>query len=239
MKCRLQKILSSRGVASRRTAEKWIADGRVTVNGERAEIGASADPETDIICVDGVVLPCREKRVVIALNKPRGYVTTMHDEKGRRTVAQLVSSCGYHVYPVGRLDMESDGLLLLTNDGELANRLCHPSGEKTKVYRVRVRGYSDGIRERLEQPMTIDGYALRPVRVCTVETDGNEAVLEFVLTEGRNRQIRRMCETCGLRVLSLTRTQYAGVPLGQLQKGCWRILDEEEIGQLEHASAEK
>lgn len=239
MKCRLQKILSSRGVASRRAAEKWIADGRVTVNGERAEIGDSADPETDVICVDGVRLPCQEKRVVIALNKPRGYVTTMHDEKGRRTVAQLVSSCGYHVYPVGRLDMESDGLLLLTNDGELANRLCHPSGEKTKIYRVRVRGFTDELGERLERPMTIDGYALRPVHVRPVEANGDETVLEFRLTEGRNRQIRKMCECCGLRVLSLTRIQYAGVPLGTLPKGCWRILSEEEVGKLTDAAKEK
>ena len=229
MKCRLQKILSSRGVASRRTAEKWIADGRVTVNGTPAEIGASADPENDVICVDGIRLPCLEKRVVIALNKPRGYVTTMHDEKGRKTVAQLVSSCGYHVYPVGRLDMESDGLLLLTNDGELANRLCHPSGEKTNISRVRVQGYSDALGERLTEPMTIDGYALRPVRVRPVETGGDEAVLEFELTEGRNRQIRKMCEQCGLRVRTLTRIQYAGVALGQLQKGCWRFLSDEEV----------
>ena len=115
MKCRLQKILSSRGVASRRTAEKWIADGRVTVNGTPAEIGASADPENDVICVDGIRLPCLEKRVVIALNKPRGYVTTMHDEKGRKTVAQLVSSCGYHVYPVGRNPTYSFSLRMTEN----------------------------------------------------------------------------------------------------------------------------
>ena len=229
MKCRLQKILSSRGVASRRAAEKWIADGRVTVNGERAEIGASADPEVDDICVDGVSLPCREKRVVIALNKPRGYVTTMHDEKGRRTVAQLVSDCGYHVFPIGRLDMESDGLILLTNDGELANRLCHPAGNKTKVYRVRVCGFTAEAGNQLEQPMTIDGYALRPVHVRILESVGDETVLEFSLTEGRNRQIRKMCEACGLRVLSLTRIQYAGIALGDLRRGCWRFLNEVEI----------
>ena len=239
MKCRIQKILSSRGVASRRTAEKWITEGRVTVNGECAELGSSADPEVDVICVDGVSLPGKEKRVVIALNKPRGYVTTMHDEKGRRTVAELVSSCGYHVFPIGRLDMESDGLLLLTNDGELANRLCHPSGEKTKVYRVRVQGFSDAIGERLVQPMTIDGYALRPVGVRAVETSGSETTLEFVLTEGRNRQIRRMCECCGLRVLSLTRIRYAGVSLGQLQKGAWRFLSEEETRDLVGGMPEK
>ncbi len=232
MKCRIQKILSSRGVASRRTAEKWIAEGRVTVNGKRAEIGSSADPETDVICVDGVSLPCREKRVVIALNKPRGYVTTMHDEKGRKTVAELVSGCGYHVFPIGRLDMESDGLLLLTNDGELANRLCHPSGEKNKIYRVRVLGYTETRGEKLTQPMTIDGYALRPVRVRRVEECGEETILEFVLTEGRNRQIRRMCEFCGLRVLGLTRIQYAGVALGKLPRGSWRILSDEEMRML-------
>ena len=177
--------------------------------------------------------------MVIALNKPRGYVTTMHDDKGRRTVAQLVASCGYHVFPVGRLDMESDGLLLLTNDGELANLLCHPSGEKVKIYRVRVRGFSDGIGDRLEQPMTIDGYTLRPVRVRPVEVSGDETVLEFRLTEGRNRQIRKMCECCGLRVLSLTRIQYAGIPLGTLQKGSWRILSEEEVVKLADAARKK
>ncbi|MBR6951508.1 MAG: rRNA pseudouridine synthase [Oscillospiraceae bacterium] len=232
MRCRIQKILSSRGVASRRTAEKWIAEGRVTVNGECASLGSSADPENDVICIDGVALPCEEKRVVIALNKPRGYITTMHDEKGRKTVAELVSACGYHVFPIGRLDMESDGLLLLTNDGDLANRLCHPSGEKRKTYRVRVQGFSEALAERLAQPMTIDGYALRPVEVRKIGTNGDETVLEFVLTEGRNRQIRKMCDCCGLRVLSLTRVQYAGIALGRLPKGAWRILTEEELAEL-------
>ena len=181
---RIQKLISAAGLMSRRAAEEAIAAGRVEVNGEKAGLGDRADPAADRITVDGKELPRTEEKLYLMLNKPRGYVTTLRDERGRKTVAQLVSSCGYHVYPVGRLDMESDGLLLLTNDGELANRLCHPSGEKTKIYRVRVQGYSDALGERLTEPMTIDGYALRPVRVRPVETGGDEAVLDLARAVG-------------------------------------------------------
>lgn len=232
MKERLQKILSVHGIASRRAAEKIISDGRVTVNGVAAQLGESADPEQDDIAVDGIPLRLRDKTVYLALNKPRGYVTTVSDEKNRKTVMELVQECGVRVYPIGRLDMNSDGLLLLTNDGELANRLCHPSGEKRKIYRVRVTGNVDAALPVLTGPMELDGYALQPVAIKQLRRTESGALLEFTLSEGRNRQIRRMCEQCGLKVHALTRVEYAGIRLGSLSKGEWRYLTEEEIDKL-------
>lgn len=232
MKERLQKILSARGVASRREAERLIAEGRVLVNGRPAVIGESADPCADRICVDGKELPEAGKHVVLMLNKPRGFVTTLKDERGRKTIADLVSGCGCRVYPVGRLDMDSDGLLLLTNDGELANALCHPSGNHAKVYRVQVNGYASDSLDRLRAPMVLDGYEIRPVTVSLLRESGGQAILEFSLREGRNRQIRKMCEQCGLGVVRLTRVRYAGLDLGTLPCGQWRFLSDEEIRGL-------
>lgn len=232
MQERLQKILSARGLASRRAAEAIIQQGRVKVNGETACLGMSADPDTDCIEVDGKPLPGNPERVVLMLHKPRGYVTTAKDEKGRCNVTDLTSGCGLRVYPVGRLDMDSEGLLLLTNDGELANRLAHPSGTKVKIYQVTVSGYTDESLSRLREPMTLDGYRLRPVKVTLTEQVGEEAQLEFRLTEGRNRQIRRMCELCGMKVTRLVRISYAGLSLGSLKKGKWRQLTEDEVRLL-------
>ena len=171
MRERLQKILSARGVCSRRRAEELIAAGRVTCNGVTAAPGDCADTETDRILVDGKPLPSAAPPVYILLNKPRGYVTTLSDEKGRPNAAELVAGCGRRVYPVGRLDMDSEGLLLFTSDGEFANLLMHPSHEVDKTYRVSVRGFSDGGLEKLKKPVTLDGYTIRPPGVKLLRRD--------------------------------------------------------------------
>ena len=162
---RLQKLLSERGVASRRKAEEMINAGRVCVNGQTATLGQSADPETDVILVDGSPLPSPTDHVYILLNKPRGYVTTLSDERGRKTVAELVADCGTRVYPVGRLDYDSEGLLILTNDGEFANTMMHPRHEVEKTYAVQVTGYHPGATALLERPIELDGYKIRPSKI--------------------------------------------------------------------------
>lgn len=231
MKERLQKLISSAGAASRRQAEALLRAGRVSVNGEAAALGQSADPDTDEIAVDGVPLRFSEEKLYLMLHKPRGYVTTMSDEKGRPTVAQLVSDAGTRVYPVGRLDMDSDGLLLLTNDGELANALMHPSHEVPKTYRVRVRGDMAAALPQLREPMEIEG-----VRVCadSVVRDGEDALL-ITIHEGRNRQVRRMCDSAGLHVTRLTRLSEGPLTLEDLPLGTWRRLTDDEITALRNA----
>ena len=225
---RLQKILSARGVASRRTAETMIEEGRVTVNGTLAVLGQSADPEKDEILLDGRPLPSAEQYVYILLHKPRGYVTTLSDEKGRKTVAELVSDCGVRVYPVGRLDLDSEGLLLLTNDGEFANRLMHPKHEVEKTYLTWVTDYSEAALQRLKQPITLDGYRIRPPKVRPVKP----GLLEITIHEGRNRQVRRMCDAAGMHVTRLKRIREGDLSLGDLPLGAWRYLTEKEVKML-------
>ena len=225
MEERLQKLISSCGLASRRTAEAWISQGRVTVNGSRAALGDRADLERDRVEVDGVPLRPRTERTYLMLNKPRGYVTTLSDEKGRRTAASLVSGCGRRVWPVGRLDLDSEGLLLLTDDGALTHALLHPSHEVEKEYRVWVEGDVDTALPVLRGPMELDGYALRPAQVTPV----GEGVLSVVIHEGRNRQVRRMCATAGLRVRRLQRVREGELCLGALPVGAWRRLTGEEL----------
>lgn len=232
MKERLQKILSSRGVSSRRAAEKMILAGLVTVNGKTAALGSSADPEKDTILVEGNPLPKEEKRVYLMLNKPRGYVTTLRDEKGRPNAASLVADCGCRVYPVGRLDMDSEGLLLFTSDGEFANRLMHPSREVEKEYAVWVRGYAPGGEEKLARPIVLDGYRIRPPRVRLLGAEGTKAKLSVTIHEGRNRQIRRMCQAAGMEVTRLKRVREGSLRLGDLPPGAWRDLTEKEIHSL-------
>ena len=231
MKERLQKLISAAGLASRRRAEELLRAGRVAVNGETAALGQSADPEADNITVDGVPLRLSQEKQYILLHKPRGYVTTLSDEKGRPTVAQLVSGVGARVYPVGRLDMDSDGLLLLTDDGALANALMHPSHEIQKVYRARVWGDIGAALPILRGPMEIDGY-----RVCAdaVERAGGDA-LTITIHEGRNRQVRKMCDAAGLHVTRLTRLSEGPLTLGELPSGQWRRLTENEISALQSA----
>ena len=227
MKERLQKLLSARGVASRRKAEEMILAGRVTVNGNTAALGETADPEVDTVLVDGRPLPEVQKNVYILLHKPRGYVTTLSDEKGRDNVTQLVS-CGARVYPVGRLDMDSEGLLLLTNDGAFANRLMHPKGEVEKTYLVWVQGYEAGRETLLARSIVLDGYRIRPPKVTLQRAQGSRALIEVTIHEGRNRQIRRMCQEAGLRVDRLKRIREGSLSLGDLPLGKWRYLTEEE-----------
>ena len=225
---RLQKILSARGVASRRAAETMIEEGRVTVNGMVALLGQTADPENDEIMVDGRPLPSVKEYVYILLHKPRGYVTTLSDEKGRKTAAELVADCGVRVYPVGRLDMDSEGLLLFTNDGDFANKLMHPKHEVQKAYLAWVQNFSEEAVARLKQPITLDGYTIRAPKVRVVKP----GMMEITIHEGRNRQVRRMCEAAGMQVTRLKRVREGKLALGDLPLGKWRYLTEEEVKGL-------
>ena len=230
---RLQKILSGRGICSRRKAEEYITAGRVCVNGAAAKLGDSADPDLDEITLDGKPLPSSGEYVYIMLHKPRGYVTTLSDEKGRKNAAQLVADCGVRVYPVGRLDMDSEGLLLFTNDGDFANLLMHPKHEVNKTYYVVVSGYSPENLEKLAKPVTLDGYTIRtpdvkPVRILS----GGKAQLSVTIHEGRNRQVRRMCDLAGMHVMRLVRMSEGTLQLGELPLGKWRYLTPAEVEQL-------
>ena len=231
---RLQKILASRGVCSRRKAEELITAGRVSCNGQVAKLGDTADPERDEILLDGKPLPSAEEYVYIMLHKPRGYVTTLSDEKGRPNAAQLVADCGMRVYPVGRLDMDSEGLLLFTNDGDFANSLMHPKHEVDKIYRVQVTGLSPEAVERLKKPVTLDGYTIRTpqVRLIRKAETGDRAELQVTIHEGRNRQVRRMCAIAGMTVTRLIRIAEGSLRLGDLPRGKWRYLTAEEIRKL-------
>jgi len=232
MKERLQKILSARGIASRRKAEEMIQNGLVFVNGAAARLGDSADPETDEILVEGKPLPSQSDYVYILLHKPRGYVTTLSDEKGRPNAAQLVADCGVRVYPVGRLDMDSEGLLLFTNDGEFANSLMHPKHEVKKTYDTWVTGYVPGAEVKLSRPIALDGYTIRPPKVKLIRAEGRKAKFQITIHEGRNRQVRRMCEAAGMTVTRLKRIKEGNLSLGDLPLGKWRYLTEDELAQM-------
>ena len=229
---RLQKILSGRGVASRRKAEEMIQNGMVSVNGSVASLGDSADPETDEILVAGKPLPARQEFVYILLHKPRGYVTTLSDEKGRPDAAQLVADCGVRVYPVGRLDMDSEGLLLFTNDGDFANALMHPKHEVKKTYDTWVAGYVPGAEARLSRSIELDGYTIRPPKVKLIRAEGKKAKFQITIHEGRNRQVRRMCEAAGMTVTRLKRIKEGNLSLGDLPLGKWRYLTAEEVSSM-------
>ncbi|MBP5289570.1 MAG: rRNA pseudouridine synthase [Clostridia bacterium] len=225
---RIQKYLSDCGVCSRRRAESEIENGNVKVNGHPALIGQKIDPGKDIVTYFGEKVSRGEEKVYIKLNKPRGYVSTLSDEKGRKCVADLVSDLGVRVYPVGRLDLDSEGLLLLTNDGALANALMHPSTGIEKVYTVKLRTEPDEEQMLLlNRSMEIDGYTIRPCRV-TMPEPAVPTKLRFVLKEGRNRQIRKMCEKVGLEVARLKRTAEGEIRLGDVKSGTWRHLDARE-----------
>ncbi|MCD8161431.1 MAG: rRNA pseudouridine synthase [Clostridiales bacterium] len=235
MEERLQKILSARGVCSRRGAEELMNRGRVTVNGIPASPGDRADPEQDLICVDGVPIPGGQRPVYLMLNKPRGYVTTLSDERGRPTVAQLVADCPARVYPVGRLDCNSEGLLLLTNDGALAQSLTHPSHGVEKEYLVRVSGDVAAAVPLLSRPMTVEGvrYNAAAVAVRPSKEPGT-TLLSVTITQGKNRQVRRMCAAAGLRVHRLKRVREGPLRLGSLGSGQWRYLQDSEVELLKN-----
>ena len=232
---RLQKFFTDCGVLSRRAAEAEIRAGRVTVNGATAEIGQKIDPVRDTVAYRGRVITYSPTapRHYILLNKPRGYVTTLSDEKGRPTAASLVASVGVRLYPVGRLDMDSDGLLLFTDDGALTERLTHPRHEIAKLYRVTVAGtVTPAQLERLGSPFLLDGYRTLPARVRLIGKEGSDSLLSIELHEGRNRQIRKMCKETGLRVLRLSRVAIGKITLGDLPLGRYRALTPEEIAYL-------
>lgn len=232
MKERLQKLIASAGLCARRTAEDWIAAGRVCVNGAVASLGDRADLETDTVTVDGAPLPGKPGAVYLMLNKPRGYVTTLSDEYGRRTAAELVADCGVRVYPVGRLDRDSEGLLLFTNDGELAQRLLHPRHQVDKVYLVTVRGDIRGAAERLMAITELDGESIAPAQAAEVARHEGQAVLRVTIHQGKNRQVRRMCAQIGLHVVRLQRVQEDSLLLGDLPAGKWRYLTGQELQGL-------
>ena len=231
---RIQKIISASGLMSRRAAEEAITSGRVTVNDRTVSLGDRAEAD-DVIRLDGKTLPRQEEKIYIMLNKPRGIVTTLRDEKGRRNVSELVKLPGVRLYPVGRLDMDSEGLLLMTNDGDFANRVMHPSHEVDKTYLAWVRG--DGLDDAaaaLGRPMTIDGYTLSPAAVSIRERFPDGGLLEITIHEGRNRQVRRMCAQAGLKVTRLVRIAEGGLRLADLKSGSWRNLTTEEVHMLMH-----
>ena len=231
---KIQKYFTDCGVMSRRAAELEIKKGNVLVNGAVAEIGMRVDPEVDVIEYLGKrIRPSSTENVYVMLNKPRGIVTTMADEKGRSTVADLVKDVGARVYPVGRLDMDSDGLLLLTNDGDLANTLTHPRHDIPKIYRVTVEGeISDDALAILRSPLVIDEYEILPVKVDIITRKKDQSLLEMTLFEGRNRQIRKMCEMANVKIKRLCRIAIGDLVLGDLALGKWRFLTSDELDML-------
>ena len=237
---KLQKYFSDCGIMSRRAAELEISEGRVKVNGETAYLGMRIDPERDLVEYKGKTIKSKEgEKLYIMLNKPRGYVTTMSDEKGRPTAVSLIKGIKERVYSVGRLDMDSDGLLLFTNDGELTNTLTHPKHNIPKIYHVTVKGIVTAEQiHKLSSEMTIDGYTIMPVETLLLHTNQKEksSTLEMTLFEGRNRQIRKMCECVGLEITRLCRIAIGSVALGELPQGKWRHLTADEINYLKNNS---
>lgn len=238
MEERLQKLISSCGLASRRAAEGWIIAGRVSVNGQKAHLGDRADLDRDEVLVDGKPLWPGEKHIYLMLHKPRGCVCTLSDEKGRKTVAQLVSGCGGRVWPVGRLDLDSEGLLLLTDDGTLTHQILHPSHEVEKEYLVWVTGRVEKAIPILSSPMELDGEQLSPAQVRRGKTSGGISQLSITIHQGKNRQVRRMCAKAGLTVLRLKRIREGNLMLDRgLKPGQWRELTQQELLSLTGAVA--
>ena len=231
---KLQKYFSDCGILSRRAAEEEIKQGKVTVNGERAFLGMRIFPDVDVVVYKGArVLAQSKEKLYILLNKPRGIVTTLSDEKGRPTVLSLISGLGARVYPVGRLDIDSDGLLLLTNDGALTNKLTHPRHKIPKIYNVTVKGeVTEGALTLLSSPLVIDGYKIQPVKVEIIKKEPSQTILKMTLYEGRNRQIRKMCALADLKITRLTRVALGNIALGSLEVGKWRFLTQSETDYL-------
>lgn len=234
---RLQKYLSQCAVASRRKSEELILSGKVKVNGKVAGLGDKIDPRRDTVTVSGKKIVSSKKHYYIMLHKPRGFITTMEDEMGRKCVAELVKDVGARVYPVGRLDRDSEGLLIMTNDGDFANHLTHPSKHVPKTYRVTVRpNVTEDQLIAFNEGIEIDGRKTAPADAHIIEKGENRVVLEVILHEGRNRQIRRMCEALGLEVARLKRTHIGSIKLGMLPQGKWRNLTEDEVHKLKVSS---
>lgn len=235
---RIQKVLSEQGIVSRRKAEEWIEQGKIKVNGRPASLGQKINPNRDVVTIDGerVCFQKSSQKYYIMLHKPRGYVTTMSDELGRKCVAELVEDVPERVYPIGRLDKDSEGMLLFTNDGDFANLIMHPSHHVSKTYRVTVRpDISDAQVIQLSTGVVIDGKKTSPAHVTVLEKAPGRVVLQVVIYEGRNRQVRKMCEAVGLEVARLKRTAIGPLKLGMLAPGKWRELRPGEIGMIRNA----
>ena len=232
---RLQKMLAECGIASRRKAEEMIAAGRVAVNGVRAQIGDKVDVKKDKVTVDGQRVQTVDEKVYIMVHKPRGYLTSMSDDRGRKCVSELVEELPVRLFPIGRLDKDSEGLLLMTNDGALAQAMLHPRGEVDKVYQVTVSGTLERSPERLSAIRMLDGERIRPAKVEILRRWLGQALLEITIHEGKNRQIRRMCRQVGLNVLRLQRVREHTLSLGHLKPGKWRYLTEAEIRTLKRS----
>jgi 23S rRNA pseudouridine2605 synthase len=233
MEKRLQKILSEIGIASRRRAEELIIEGRVTINGRIAALGMKADPERDHIKLDGKLIARPEPKVYLMLNKPKGVVTSLHDPEGRPTVKDCLKGVKYRVFPVGRLDYDSEGLLLLTNDGDFAQAILHPSKKIPKSYLVKVKGTpeEDEIK-KLRSGIRLEDGVTAPAKLQKVRSTENNTWLEITIHEGRKRQIRRMLEQTGHPVLKLKRTRINGIELGNLKSGEYRYLKPEEVAKM-------
>lgn len=239
-KIRLQKYLSECGIASRRKSEELISAGVVKINGRVAQLGDKLDPKRDTVTVRGKKVSGGKKHYYIMLHKPRGFITTMSDEMDRKCVAQLVKDVGERVYPVGRLDRDSEGLLLMTNDGEFANAMTHPSHHVSKTYRVTVReDVDDEQLQQLSEGVEIDSGKTSPAQVHMILKEPERTVLEFIIEEGKNRQIRKMCEAVGLNVIRLKRTKIGSIKLGMLPQGKWRNLTDDEVHKLMVSSGMK
>ena len=241
-KVRLQKIIADSGICSRRKAEELIAQGRVKINGRPCKVGDKADPIKDIVSIDGerVVFERKKTYRYIMLNKPRGYVTTMSDELDRKCVTELLDGVDARVYPIGRLDKNSEGLLLFTNDGNFANEIMHPSKHVTKTYRVTVRpDVDDEVLVKLSEGVVIDGRKTLPCTVLVLDKQPGRTVLQMTISEGRNRQIRKMCEAVGLEVARLKRPAVGPITLGMLKPGTWRDLKPEELRALRNVISKK
>ena len=240
-KIRLQKYMADAGIMSRRAAEEEIKNGNVSVNGHVASLGSKIDPRNDVVSYRGKRIRYEKKEYTyIMMNKPRGYLCSTTDDRGRKCVTELIDGVDARIYPVGRLDLISEGMLLLTNDGELKNRLTHPSHSLPKVYRVKVGGkVTEAQHTTLTSPLEIDGYTIKPVEVTIGESDESGTVLKFTLLEGRNRQIRKMCEIAGLTVKRLSRISIGNLKLNNLPVGKWRHLEKNEIDYLYKATKSK
>ena len=240
-KVRLQKYMADAGIMSRRAAEQEIINGNVSVNGHVAGLGVKIDPRNDVISYRGKRIRYEKKEYTyIMINKPRGYLSTTTDDRGRKCVTDLLDGVSARVYPVGRLDLVSEGILLLTDDGELKNRLTHPKHSIGKVYRVKVAGkVSDEQMEILTSELVIDDYKIQPVQVNITGEDDGGTVLKMTLFEGRNRQIRKMCEAAGLTVKRLSRVSIGNLKLDGLPVGKWRYLEKHEVDYLYKATKEK
>ena len=241
-KIRIQKFFTDCGILSRRAAEEEIRAGRVKINGIVAEVGQKIDPDADRVEYRGrVIEPTQKPRFTyVMLNKPRGYLSTVTDDRGRKCVTELVEDAGVRLYPVGRLDMDSEGLLLLTNDGELTNRLTHPKHEIPKIYHVKIQGTVTAEQVKaLSRPMDIDGYTILPVKTELISVKDDTSTLRMTLFEGRNRQIRKMCETQSLRILRLCRVAIGDIKLGTLAPGKWRYLTRTQVDYLKNSKTKK